>query len=274
MESDLQKIVSSAPGPTLLSGSSTAMQNGNFVDTKDKVVLVDRLAAISIYNQWVCLQVSGPCPLARYQHAAAIIKEKMYIVGGNHNGRYLNDVQVLDLKTLTWSKVEKKSRSTSFSHSSGASMVRSMLPPCAGHSLIQWSHKLLLVAGYSKHASDTVEVSVFDSQTCLWSSVTTYGSVPIARGGQSVTLVGSELVMFGGEDWRGHCLNDLNVLHLETMTWEAVEAVGTLPSPRSGHTATVQTNRFLLIFGGGAKSTCFNDLHLLDLETMEWSQPE
>ena len=43
---------------------------------------------------------------------------------------------------------------------------------------------------------------------------------------------------------------------------------GTPPSPRSDHTATVQEGRYLLIFGGGSHSTCFNDLHILDLDSV------
>jgi hypothetical protein len=50
--------------------------------------------------------------------------------------------------------------------------------------------------------------------------------------------------------------------------------VGMPPSPRSDHTATVHANRYLLIFGGGSHSTCFNDLHVLDLQSMEWSRPK
>ena len=29
------------------------------------------------------------------QHAAAVVDEKLYVVGGSRNGRYLSDVQVL-----------------------------------------------------------------------------------------------------------------------------------------------------------------------------------
>ena len=47
----------------------------------------------------------------------------------------------------------------------------------------------------------------------------------MARGGQSVTLVGSNLVMFGGEDPKRRLLNDLNILDLDTMTWDAIETV-------------------------------------------------
>ena len=45
----------------------------------------------------------------------------------------------------------------------------------------------------------------------------------VARGGQSVTLVGSKLVMFGGEDRNRRLLNDVRILDLETMTWSSVE---------------------------------------------------
>ncbi|KAF2586391.1 hypothetical protein F2Q70_00037705 [Brassica cretica] len=48
---------------------------------------------------------------------------------------------------------------------------------------------------------------------------------------------------------------------------------GVSPSPRSDHAAAVHAERYLLIFGGGSHATCFGDLHVLDLQTMEWSRP-
>lgn len=43
---------------------------------------------------------------------------------------------------------------------------------------------------------------------------------------------------------------------------------GTPPSPRSGHSAAVHAERYLLIFGGGSHATFFNDLHVLDIQTV------
>jgi len=88
-----------------------------------------------------------------------------------------------------------------------------------------------------------------------------------------VTLVGTTLVLFGGEDAKRCLLNDLHILDLETMTWDDVDAIGT-PPPRSDHAAACHADRYLLIFGGGSHATCFNDLHVLDLQTMEWSRPK
>ncbi|MCH86416.1 acyl-CoA-binding domain protein, partial [Trifolium medium] len=95
----------------------------------------------------------------------------------------------------------------------------------------------------------------------------------ISRGGQTVSLVGNTLVIFGGQDAKRTLLNDLHILDLETMTWDEIDAVGVPPSPRSDHTAAVHVDRYLLIFGGGSHATCYNDLHVLDLQTMEWSRP-
>ncbi|KAJ0435064.1 hypothetical protein HanIR_Chr17g0889081 [Helianthus annuus] len=45
----------------------------------------------------------------------------------------------------------------------------------------------------------------------------------VAFGGQSVTLVGSKPIMFGGEAKHRLLLNDFNVLDLEIMLWNVAE---------------------------------------------------
>ncbi|KAF8394551.1 hypothetical protein HHK36_020762 [Tetracentron sinense] len=243
-------------------------ENGILSDTQDKDVVFEGLGSVSVYDEWVAPSVSGQRPKARYEHGAALVQDKMYIFGGNHNGRYLNDLQVLDLRNLTWSKVDAKAGKESLESSHPVP-----LSPCAGHSLIQWENKLLSIAGHSKDPSETISVKAFDLQTYTWSILKTYGKAPVSRGGQSVTLVGTTLVIFGGEDAKRSLLNDLHILDLETMTWDEIDAVGVPPSPRSDHAATVHAEQYLLIFGGGSHATCFNDLHVLDLQSMEWSRP-
>lgn len=41
-----------------------------------------------------------PCFFMYPQHGAAVIQDKMYVYGGNHNGRYLNDLHVSKLPLL------------------------------------------------------------------------------------------------------------------------------------------------------------------------------
>ncbi|XP_010485985.1 PREDICTED: acyl-CoA-binding domain-containing protein 4 isoform X1 [Camelina sativa] len=243
-------------------------ENGQLAETQDKDVVSEESNTVSVYNQWTAPQTSGQPPKARYEHGAAVIQDKMYIYGGNHNGRYLGDLHVLDLKNWTWSRVETKVATESEETS-----TPTLLAPCAGHSLIPWDNNLLSIGGHTKDPSESIQVKVFDTHTSTWSMLKTYGKPPVSRGGQSVTIMGKTLVIFGGQDAKRSLLNDLHILDLETMTWDEIDAVGISPSPRSDHAAAVHAERYLLIFGGGSHATCFDDLHVLDLQTMEWSRP-
>ncbi|GMJ11776.1 acyl-CoA binding protein 4 [Hibiscus trionum] len=243
-------------------------ENGSLVETQDKDVVSEGLDSIVVYDKWILPPISGRCPKARYQHGAAVVQDKMYIYGGNHNGRYLGDLHILDLRSWTWSKVDAKIGTKSVELSSPVNIA-----PCAGHSLIPWENKLLSIAGHTKGPSETIQVKEFDLQTDTWSMLNTYGNAPVSRGGQSVTLVGNTLVVFGGQDAKRTVLNDLHILNLETMSWDKIDAVGVPPLPRADHTAAVHAERYLLIFGGSSHATCFNDLHVFDLQAMEWSRP-
>lgn len=104
-------------------------ENGSPPETQDKDVVLEGLASVAVYDQWVAPSVSGQRPKARYevsvcflflehefvvilffhvnkllsnmQHGAAVVNDRMYIFGGNHNGRYLNDLQVLNFLVHT-----------------------------------------------------------------------------------------------------------------------------------------------------------------------------
>ncbi|KAL5569474.1 hypothetical protein UlMin_026049 [Ulmus minor] len=227
------------------------------------------LSALS-YDQWVALPVYGPRPSARYKHAAAVVDEKLYITGGSRNGRYLSDVQVFDFRKLEWSNVKLKPNSDKLEESESLEV----LSPISGHNMIKRGNKLLLLGGLSKKLADEITVWFIDLETHICGIMETSGKAPVPRGGQSTTLVGSRLIVFGGEDRSRRLLNDVNVLDLETMTWDVLETTQTPPAPRFDHTAAVHGDRYLLIFGGCSHASFFNDLHVLDLQSMEWSQPQ
>eukprot|EP00850_Spirogloea_muscicola_P004934 SM000022S07148 [mRNA] locus=s22:202957:208318:+ [translate_table: standard] len=269
------QAVDSQAAPAEVPGSPTV--NGMHPPA-EAPALAKELTSLAHSDEWLLQEVVGRKPPPRYQHAATLLGRKMYVVGGNCNGRYLNDVQILDLSSLTWSKADYKPSTASLPPPiplpSSLPPAPPPLPPCAGHSLITWGRTLLVIGGHTKDPSQTVTVRAFDTEALSWSELTPGGDIPVARGGQSVTRAGSSLVMFGGEDSRRRLLNDVHNLNLNTMTWSTVDTKGTRPPPRSDHAATLHNDRYLLVFGGGSHSNCYNDLHILDLETMEWSQPQ
>ncbi|KAG2729731.1 hypothetical protein I3760_01G263200 [Carya illinoinensis] len=185
------------------------------------------------YDQWIALPVSGRRPPARYKHAAAAVDEKLYVVGGSRNGR------------LAWSNLKLKLQNADEFEER---RLLGNLPATSGHNLIKWGNRLLLIGGHSKKVSDKITGSLR---------------------GNSATLVGSRVIVFGGEDKSRRLLNDVHVLDLETMTWDLLEATQTPPTPRFDHTAAVHAERYLLVFGSCSHSIFFNDLHVLDLQTSE-----
>ncbi|KAK4776353.1 hypothetical protein SAY86_005041 [Trapa natans] len=220
------------------------------------------------YDQWTPLPVNGKPPSARYKHAAAVIDDKFYIVGGSRNGRYLSDVQVFDFKSLSWS-----SMMLIFEPNAGDGSKENLIST-SGHVLITWENKLLIIGGHSKSSSDSIQVGYINLDTHTCGFLETSGDIPVARGGHSATLTGSRLIVFGGEDKKNRLLNDIHILDLEGLTWETVETMQVPPAPRFDHTSAVHGDRYLLIFGGCSHSVFYNDLHVLDLQTKEWSQPE
>lgn len=223
------------------------------------------------YCQWEALPVSGSRPVGRYKHAAAVVAEKLYVCGGSRNGRHLSDIQVLDLTDLTWSPLKLTMERNPGDLDNGN---LSTFPPTSGHDMIVWGKRLLIFGGLSRTKSGVLTVWFVDLDSRLCGLVETSGEVPVARRGHSVSLVGSKLILFGGEDNNRLLLNDVHILDLDTMTWHAAETTQPPPSPRYDHSAAVHAERYLLLFGGSSHSTCFNDLYVLDLQTMEWSEPE
>ncbi|KAK6933465.1 hypothetical protein RJ641_036359 [Dillenia turbinata] len=224
------------------------------------------------HDQWVLLPLSGHHPAARYKHAAAVVDEKLYIVGGSRNGRHLSSIEVLDLKNLAWSPLKLSMEPKGDKLEDNGS--KDVFPGISGHSMVKWGNKLLILGGHSRISSEYLTVHYIDLETHGCGILETSGKVPVARGGHSVTLVGSRLIVFGGEQASRRLLNDVHALDLDTMTWELLEVTRTPPAPRFDHTSAVHAERYLVVFGGSSHSTCFNDLHVLDLHSLEWSEPQ
>ena len=74
-----------------------------------------------------------------------------------------------------------------------------------------------------------------------------------------MTLIGMHLYVFGGGD-ETLSFNDVHTLHVGNMAWDKPLLHGTLPSPRSRHSATALGNN-MVVFGGVGGG---NDLHILE----------
>jgi len=129
----------------------------------------------------------------------------------------------------------------------------------------------------------------------MWKIAKFSGKAPCARFGHATCLFvnqkGNEsMLMFGG--WEGmNMLNDLYVFDLVTQEWSMPHVTGKIPSPRAGHSCTLIYSKNssnnsnsskssltegtpqVLLMGGGNGLNYLSDIHILDLESWEWSQP-
>jgi hypothetical protein len=91
-------------------------------------------------------------------------------------GRYLGDVWILQLDTLTWVAVTGSGKAVqpppthtedgnAPEDAAAAAPASRVLPPCAGHAVVPWGNKLLVVGGHMKVAvrSDSAGSPVHDN---------------------------------------------------------------------------------------------------------------
>lgn len=93
------------------------------------------------------------------------------------------------------------------------------------------------------------------------------------RGGASLSISPKYgAIIFGGADRGQSHFNDLAFMSRQKREWRKRETKGDVPTPRSGH-GTVCYGKFLFLFGGidFAEEAAYNDLYVLNLETLEWN---
>ncbi|CAJ2634366.1 unnamed protein product [Trifolium pratense] len=216
-------------------------------------------------ENWVLLSISGDKPIPRFNHAAAVIGNKIIVVGGESATGLLDDVQVLNFDTFSWTTASSKLYLS-------PSSLPLKIPACKGHSLVSYGKKALLIGGKTDPGSDRISVWAFDTESECWSLMEAKGDIPVARNGHSVVRASSYLILFGGEDAKRRKLNDLHMFDLKSLTWLPLHYTGTAPSPRLNHVAALYDDKVLYVFGGSSKSKSLNDLYSLDFETMAWSR--
>lgn len=266
--------------PDLMEGQNGAdvpaedTKEGQKVDSKTKSIKRRSVAEVLVEGSWVSPYIDDAHrPAPRYEHSVALVGNLVFLIGGNYAGRYISDVWCLDLASLTWERVIWDEKSDP-------------LPPSAGHAAIAHNGSILLIGGHERlervknKVKDISPLKIFSIETISKRCSVVETSCeegleqgPLQRGGHSANLIGSKVFMFGGENPNRKPNNELWVLDLQTNTWSKPDVSGAPPEPRSSHTAVTYMERYIVIFGGGSVANCYNDIVILDTQTMSWIRP-
>ncbi|KAI9263748.1 hypothetical protein BY458DRAFT_491081 [Sporodiniella umbellata] len=102
-------------------------------------------------------------------------------------------------------------------------------------------------------------------------AVRTTGNNLVGLWRPSFVKADERLFVFGGG---GNVTNHLHILDLNRMKWEMAQNVkGTPPRERYGHTATLWNNCIIIFGGCDAAQDYYNDVHIYDITTSSWHQP-
>ena len=226
--------------------------------------------------------VLSPPPFPRYGHAtnqATSANNEVYIFGGLvrdsvKNDMYIMGVEPIQVQRSTGMKMDVSLNATLVQTSGQAPLPR------VGHAAVLVSNVFVLWGGDTKiRAEDKQDEALYllNLNNREWTRVlagSDVGPGPVGRYGHTLSIVGSNLLVFGGqvettffdELWRF----DLNSLK-GTPTWQLVRPTGPAPARRTGHSAVVYRDR-LYIFGGTDGNYHYNDTWCFDLATQTWTE--
>jgi len=208
---------------------------------------------------------TGIIPGPRAGHTMTAVGSKLFIFGGGDGNHYLNDLHILDTEVMTWSQA----------------YVAGTSPAARSRHTMSLLGTKMYVFGGGDDSRVYNDLYVLDTETMSWSRPIVKGAPPVARWGHTTTLIGDgKFLVFGGHDGSG-MLNDVHLLDTISMTWTLIQTKSiegnTGPTARAGHTATLVSDKKVLVFGGGDGAKILNDCWFLEIpnmiSSMTWSKP-
>lgn len=155
---------------------------------------------------WSAPATSGSIPKGLQAHTCTLVGSRLFVVGGmsvelDEAGHsfvsYSNDVYALSTDTMEWNRLQQ----------------RGELPkPRAYHAAAVVGNFLVLLGGWSGSCENLSTLSTLDLDGLgTWASVSVPGQPPVGGYGLTATVLGSNILVFGG--WDGVSpLSSVNVL--------------------------------------------------------------
>eukprot|EP00759_Apiculatamorpha_spiralis_P026276 PhF_6_TR29326/c0_g1_i1/m.43034 len=213
---------------------------------------------------WTIPTVCGHVPVTRHNHVAALHRDHMIVYGGYSvyqlDQRELFEVHSLDLTSMVWNKVEVTS-----------------VPPCVfGSSMVISDTMLLLFGGINgllgMEDNTMYALNLTAKKHMLEWRCLDNANLPPPRAMHTCTAAGNSVYVFGGYcDVNSRLATDMWEFSLADAKFRMLGPKGTVPPPRSGHSATMLRGQIIMIGGLDQRLQRSNKVWKFDPRTTTWS---
>ena len=214
---------------------------------------------------------TGAGPRTLHSHATCRVGNRFYIYGGIVDGEKsakLYTLAVINDETVHWSVPR---------------LTGDLPPALTHHTLLRYDKLLVLFGGLVDGKEAQGDVWVMDTDTNRWSrrhssiinhltssstsstsssslshqstshSNKTVGNTTLSRYGHCALIIGSKMMVIGGQDHHGNFFNDTMMFDLEANTWTVF--LNKKSVPRMSLHGAVRVGRHVLVYGGRRKSS-------------------
>ncbi|KAI9790157.1 MAG: Negative regulator of mitotic exit [Peltula sp. TS41687] len=178
-----------------------------------------------------------------------MVGSKLYIFGGLEWG-YLHDetMAIFDLHSL-------KTPGGKWVFSIPDVEPRSGRTPSlrSNHTMIDYEDKMYLFGG-TDGLKCFNDIWSYEPSSNKWTQLSSVTQLPLPREGHTAALVDDMMYIFGGRMEDGTDLGDLMAFRIPTGQWYKFHDMGPSPSPRSGHSMTVQGKQIIVTGGDSSQA--------------------
>eukprot|EP00038_Savillea_parva_P012680 m.206285 g.206285 ORF g.206285 m.206285 type:complete len:508 (-) comp23286_c0_seq1:153-1676(-) len=206
---------------------------------------------------------AGEAPSSRWGHSLTLISPtQALLVGGQGTSALSKDsMWHLDVASRSWSECD--------------TVEKNALPTRTGHAAVtDCANGKVYVFGGAKYKRFFTDLHELDVATGEWGLVAPLSGKAPTCSYHSIALFRGEILVFGGVHPRPDptpdvCSNELHVFNLAQRNWYQPPLNGTLPTPRSGHSATLIGDTLVIFGGWDQPHAIYNDVYTIDLTLME-----
>ncbi|KAJ1646140.1 hypothetical protein LPJ64_002332 [Coemansia asiatica] len=204
---------------------------------------------------WSRMRTTGDQVPPCRAHTSTAVGHRLFVFGGGDGTQYFSDLYILDTKSCVWTRARVAGTSPSSRRT---------------HTCFHYNGFVYLFGGGDGHRALNdlwrVRAEPNASGAYEWEEVETTGGRPFPRGYHTSTLVGNQVVVFGGSDGQ-ECFGDTSLLNLDTLEWTHVSIDP--PLTRLAHTATL-VGMYLFVICGHDGSDYSSQVLMLKLDTLRW----